>query len=65
MKCPVCDRGILSQGEVEERIGDVFLGIFPAQICNTCSESFTNQSITKKIEEAAKKKGIWNTVKLI
>ena len=37
----------------------VFLGEFTAEICSHCNESFTDSETTKKIEEAAKKKGIW------
>lgn len=38
----------------------VYLGEFPAEVCSACGESFTDQETTKKIEEAAKKNGIWN-----
>jgi len=32
---------------------------FPAEICDSCGESFTDAETTRKIEEIAKKKGIW------
>lgn len=37
----------------------VYLGEFPAQICNKCEESFTDEKTAKLIEETAKIKGIW------
>ena len=41
----------------------VDLGEFPAEVCTKCGESFTDEETTKKIEEAAKKKGIWGLEK--
>jgi len=58
--CPVCDKGILKKGKIKEDMFGVYLGEFPAEICSKCGESFTDSETTKKIEETAKKKGIWN-----
>ena len=59
MRCPVCEKGILSKGKIKEIMFGVYLGEFPAEICDKCNESFTDQKTTMAIEEAAKKKGIW------
>ncbi len=59
MKCPVCDKGILEDGKIKETMFGVYLGEFPAKICTSCGESFTDEKTTKKIEERAKKKGLW------
>ena len=59
MKCPVCGNGILRSGKIEEHMFGVCLGEFPADICSKCGESFTDSATTKKIEDVAKKKGIW------
>lgn len=59
MKCPICDKGILENGKIKEIMFGVYLGEFPAQICTKCNESFTDEKTTKKIEELAKKKGLW------
>ena len=59
MKCPVCEKGILEKKEIEEYIFGLNLGKYPAEVCNKCGESFTDSEVTRKIEEAAKKKGIW------
>lgn len=37
----------------------VDLGELPAEVCEECGESFTNEETTRKIEEKAKEKGIW------
>lgn len=36
-----------------------YLGEFPADICTKCGESFTSSETMQKIEDIAKKKGIW------
>ena len=59
MKCPLCEEGELKKGKIKEYMFGVYLGEFPAEICNKCNESFTDSKTTKKIEEIAKKKGIW------
>lgn len=59
MKCPICGKGNLEKGKIKEIMFGVYLGEFPAQICTICSESFTDEKTTKKIEERAKKKGLW------
>ena len=59
MKCPICVKSILKKGKIKESMFGVYLGEFPAEICSECGESFTDSETTKKIEEAAKEKGIW------
>src|SRR3989338_744967 len=57
-KCPICGKGTLKKGKIKEKMFGVYLGEFPAEICDKCNESFTDSATTKKIEETAKKKGI-------
>ena len=59
MRCPICGEGTLKKGKIKEYMFGVFLGGFPAEICSECKESFTDAETTRKIEEAAKQKGIW------
>ena len=59
MICPVCEKGNLKKGKINETMFGVYLGEFPAEICDNCNESFTDKETTQSIEEAAKKKGIW------
>ena len=59
MKCPICEKGILKKGIMKEYMFGIYLGEFPAEVCSACGESFTDSETTKKIEEMARKKGIW------
>ena len=59
MKCPVCEKGYLKKGKINETMFGVYLGEFPAEICDKCNESFTDEKTTRAIEESAKKKRIW------
>ncbi len=58
-RCPVCSKGELKEGKTKEYMFGVYLGQFPAKICDNCGESFTDSAVTKQIEEVAKKKGVW------
>ena len=57
--CPMCEKGKLKKGTIKEEMFGIYLGTFPADICSACGESFTDEKIMKKIEIAAKKKGVW------
>tara|TARA_Y100000034_G_C6905305_1_gene419878 strand:- start:1526 stop:1870 length:345 start_codon:yes stop_codon:yes gene_type:complete len=59
MKCPVCNKGKLEKKKVKEYMFGIYLGEFPAEICNSCNESFIDSINMKKIEKIAKQKGIW------
>lgn len=59
MKCPICGKGTLRKGKIKEQIYGIYLGTFPAEICSKCGESFTDSETTRKIENTAKRKGIW------
>ncbi|MBU4241704.1 MAG: YgiT-type zinc finger protein [Nanoarchaeota archaeon] len=59
MKCPICEKGTLKKGMVKESMYGIYLGEFPAEVCSSCKESFTDSETTKKIEEVAKQKGVW------
>lgn len=63
MKCPICEKGTLKKGKIKEEMFGVYLGEFPAEICSHCGETFTDEKTTEKIEEVAKKKGIWGLEK--
>ena len=59
MECPVCEKGTLKKAKIQESLFGVDLGEFSAEVCDSCGETFTDEETTKKIELAAKKKGIW------
>lgn len=58
-KCPICERGMLKEEKIKETMFGVYLGEFPAEVCTSCGESFTDEKTTQQIEAIAKKKGIW------
>ena len=59
MKCMIFEKGKLEKSKVKEYMFGVYLGKFKAEVCNKCGESFTDSITTKKIEDAAKNKGLW------
>ncbi|MBI2106347.1 AbrB/MazE/SpoVT family DNA-binding domain-containing protein [Candidatus Woesearchaeota archaeon] len=59
MKCPICNIGVLKKKHIEEVMFGIPLGKFPAELCTQCGESFTDAETTRRIEDVAKKKGIW------
>ena len=59
MRCPLCKKGVLRKGKTKETMFGEALGEFSALICSACGESYTDSQTTKKIEDAAKRKGIW------
>lgn len=63
MKCPICEKGYLKKGEIEEEMLGMMLGKFPAEICDRCGESFVKQETMEKIEARAKEIGIWGLIK--
>ncbi|MBI2565208.1 hypothetical protein HYV79_04455 [Candidatus Woesearchaeota archaeon] len=44
---------------VEYSLYGVFIGKFPARVCEKCKESFFSEETSKKITELAKQKGLW------
>jgi len=59
IKCPICEKGELKKGKIKEYMFGYYLGEFSAEICTKCNESFTDAETTRKIEEIAKRKGIF------
>src|SRR5712691_3068110 len=63
--CPVCAKGKLRRGKVREEMVGVDLGEYPADICDSCGESFVDQEAMKKIEARAKEMGLWGLAKKV
>ena len=62
-KCPMCDKGTLKKGKVEEEMFGISLGKYDAEICDKCGESFFDQDAVQKMEAKAKELGIWGLAK--
>lgn len=59
MKCPICNSGNLVRKKVKHAQMGIELGSYEADVCETCSEVFFTEESAIKIEEKAKKLGIW------
>lgn len=57
-KCDECG-GKLVKKDVEVKLYGESLGFFPAEVCLKCGEEVFDESTSDKIDEIAKKKGLW------
>ncbi|MFQ6013521.1 MAG: YgiT-type zinc finger protein [Thermoplasmata archaeon] len=64
-KCPVCGKGDLVRGEVDEEMFGVSLGTYPAEVCTECGESFVDGEAMDAIEAKAKELGLWGLAKKV
>lgn len=65
VECPVCGKGKLRRGKVREEMFGIDLGEYPAEVCDSCGESFVNQDAMRKIEARAKEMGLWGLAKKV
>ena len=63
MKCPICEEGNLHHKKVTYAVYGIKLGIFPAQVCDSCSEQWFDEETSKKIQGLEKKKGLFGLSK--
>jgi len=59
LKCYECSEGTLVRKPIEYMLHGVALGRFPAEVCSGCGEQFFNEETSVRIEEAARKAGVW------
>jgi len=64
-KCPICEKGNLRSGTIEEEMFGISLGKFKAEICDKCNESFIDENSMKQLEKKAKELGIWGLAEKI
>lgn len=57
--CPICGKGELHQGKVKEEMFGVELGMFDAEVCTECGESFLGADGMDALEKRAKELGLW------
>lgn len=57
-KCEECSGKIIRKN-IDFKLYGVSLGIFPADVCIKCGEEVFNEETSDKIDEIAKKKGLW------
>lgn len=58
-KCYICGKGYLTKKVVNYNLYGVGIGKFNAEVCDKCGETFFDEDTSKKMTEAAKKKGLW------
>jgi len=58
-KCYACGKGTLRRRKAPFSMYGVALGLFDALTCASCGEVFFTESASDKIDEAAKRKGLW------
>ena len=63
--CPSCGKGELHRGKIREQMFGVDLGEYPAEICDSCGESFVDQKAMRRIEARAKELGLWGLAKKV
>ena len=59
MNCYICEKGTLRKGKAPFNMYGERLGEFEAEICDVCGEVFFTEQASDKIDEIAKKKGLW------
>ena len=64
-KCPICEKGNLKKGVIEEEMFGVSLGKFKGEICNKCNETFLDENAMEQIEKKAKQIGVWGLAEKI
>ncbi len=64
-RCPMCDKGTLKKGKVEEKMFGMSLGKYDAEVCDQCGESFFGEAEMEKMEAKAKELGVWGLAKSI
>lgn len=64
-ECPVCGRGTLRPGRQEFAMYGVSLGKFPAKVCDACGEALFSEEASRRIQRAAKRKGLWGIAKRV
>ena len=58
-KCYICEKGNLRKEKSDYKLYGISLGKFNAEVCGKCGEIFFDESVSKKMTEVAKKKGLW------
>lgn len=57
--CYECKKGKLTKKMINYYHHGIDFGAFKADVCSSCGEQFFEAETSKRIEEAAKKAGVW------
>lgn len=58
-KCPACGKAALRREVRKSELYGFHLGEYTAEVCSSCGEVFWKEADVRKMEEKAKKLGIW------
>jgi hypothetical protein len=58
-KCPVCGKAALRKEVRKSELYGFDLGDYLAEVCPSCGEVFWQEADVKKMEQVARKLGIW------
>ena len=59
MKCYTCEKGTLKKKKVPFTMYGEKLGMFDAEVCTACNETFFSEEASDKIDAISKEKGFW------
>ncbi len=59
VKCPVCGRASLVRMRRKSELYGYDLGEYTAEVCPSCGEIFWEEADVRKMEDKAKRLGIW------
>ena len=57
--CYICGKGELVKRNVEVKPYGISIGKFDAEVCTLCNETFFSESVSDRIDETAKEKGLF------
>ena len=58
-RCPICGKGALRTGRVQEAMFGISLGSYEGEVCDNCGESFLGAKAMDALETKAKELGLW------
>lgn len=58
-KCYLCEKGELKKKKVPYLLYGELVGMFEAEVCTACGETFFGEETSEKITAATKAKGLW------
>ena len=58
-RCPICGKGALRTGHVQEAMFGISLGSYEGEVCDNCGESFLGAKAMDVLETKAKELGLW------
>jgi len=58
-KCYVCNKGTLVKKKVPYKVFGKEIGMFEAEVCGKCGETFFDEDVSRMITQKTKEMGLW------